>query len=718
MSNRLLLSLAVPVAALMAVCLYLRYKQQQKTQQSRDKVEAELIAGTSRKQRVEVQEESIECCRVQQETSESSDMGAESAFTSIMTDSTSTVTNQNSSSSVDTTEKISVVSAVNSVDSPSQNTTEQLNEDLKRPELRTNDTLTAFSVESRLSPVEEQLSPDKHVESTKERRLKEDMDGSPSKRKENTHSQTVNGHHSGSDRLISATLEKTDTTNRKTTPDTSISETYETSVESVVSQVASSQQIAAAVSEKLVVTEKSVQHESVEVGNNLDGHVSMSNGLDPLRLQNGQSEEGGVDKADNHTDGQPDNASERSTDSGKGGSSSSYDHCAASPPPPSPEYPVSTTTKANNIGGDLDCVVGDGVEEVNSTAVDAAGLRGGDSIGTGAYSPDMADITLYEFLMPERYCGRLIGRGGSFVNMLHSRTGVNVTLLPIPFRSNFKSCQIEGRPDQIKACLALIREKFPESKFPSVILEPASALPVAIPHSQQLHLPPGVTTSVIVSSVVTPGHLFVQQHAHPTYCSLVSLSADLNKWYGGAIPGEGGDAPHLPQSLKVGDVLVARAGNAGWFRAVCVGPPQVLQPEGAPTTTTTTTNKTTADGDCAESVPLRFVDYGGYMSVVASDCRQMHYNFMSLPFQAAECYLANIVPATDEGWTPQSFQVLEELIAERALEALVVNAAPDGVPCINLYVVSTTQFGNSVASLVNQMLVDRGVARWMDHASM
>ena len=41
---------------------------------------------------------------------------------------------------------------------------------------------------------------------------------------------------------------------------------------------------------------------------------------------------------------------------------------------------------------------------------------------------------------------------------------------------------------------------------------------------------------------------------------------------------------------------------------------------------------------------VMFVDYGGYSRLPVSSLRQIRYDFMSLPFQASECYLANVQP--------------------------------------------------------------------------
>ena len=45
-----------------------------------------------------------------------------------------------------------------------------------------------------------------------------------------------------------------------------------------------------------------------------------------------------------------------------------------------------------------------------------------------------------------------------------------------------------------------------------------------------------------------------------------------------------------------------------------------------------------------EECDVMFVDYGGYLKLPVSSLRQIRYDFMSLPFQASECYLANVEP--------------------------------------------------------------------------
>jgi A-kinase anchor protein 1 len=54
--------------------------------------------------------------------------------------------------------------------------------------------------------------------------------------------------------------------------------------------------------------------------------------------------------------------------------------------------------------------------------------------------------------------------------------------------------------------------------------------------------------------------------------------------------------------------------------------------------------RTEVEGEAeAETVcDIKFVDYGGFMTLPVSELRQIRTDFMMLPFQATECYLADI----------------------------------------------------------------------------
>jgi len=62
----------------------------------------------------------------------------------------------------------------------------------------------------------------------------------------------------------------------------------------------------------------------------------------------------------------------------------------------------------------------------------------------------------------------------------------------------------------------------------------------------------------------------------------------------------------------------------GWFRAEIVN-----YPEG-------------------EYCDVRFVDYGGYSSIEKKQLKQIRADFVTLPFQAQECFLYGIQPINGE----------------------------------------------------------------------
>lgn len=61
----------------------------------------------------------------------------------------------------------------------------------------------------------------------------------------------------------------------------------------------------------------------------------------------------------------------------------------------------------------------------------------------------------------------------------------------------------------------------------------------------QLNLPEGVSVDVVVSSVVDAGHIFVQQHTHPSFPSLERLNQFMMACYS-----TDGVVPQLPRPIE------------------------------------------------------------------------------------------------------------------------------------------------------------------------
>ncbi|GLH14573.1 Tudor and KH domain-containing protein homolog [Gryllus bimaculatus] len=245
-------------------------------------------------------------------------------------------------------------------------------------------------------------------------------------------------------------------------------------------------------------------------------------------------------------------------------------------------------------------------------------------------------------------------------------------------------------PADVESALEMIRQKFPEKRYPSVSLEqvcfvaqppPLPVVPV-LPDCLRLPLVEGVTNDVTVSSLVTPAHFFLQQPTHPTFPALARLGACMDATYGEM------DTPAVP-TVQAG-IVVAAPVMGSWYRAEVV-----------------------AAEEEADSCQVRYVDYGGYEVQQNAALRQIRSDFMTLPFQAVECYLANILCKTDEeeGWSTEALSLMEQMTAGQVLQAQVCGYCEDGVPAVALYAAVGTQ----VVS-IGEELVARGFAQWWEPA--
>lgn len=105
---------------------------------------------------------------------------------------------------------------------------------------------------------------------------------------------------------------------------------------------------------------------------------------------------------------------------------------------------------------------------------------------------------------------------------------------------------------------------------------------------------------------------------------------------------------------------------------------------------------------------VKFLDYGGYTTVSSEDLRQIRADFMTVPFQAIECVMANIRPfggkdhmsecimliifnkqifqaVGERQWSPQASEALAELTRGKTLSAQVAGYTDDGIPEVLLY---------------------------------
>jgi len=306
-------------------------------------------------------------------------------------------------------------------------------------------------------------------------------------------------------------------------------------------------------------------------------------------------------------------------------------------------------------------------------------------------------LLAYHFHIPDYLCGKLIGHNGTFIKKLKEDCCVNIILKETVGEKlkkkkpkskkdqkfgegKLKLCCIEGTRLNIDKCLDIVKDKFyhnQEITFDQVNRSRGEGQnQMNLNGSVCLSLAEGVMHDVFVSSIVGGGHVFLQQPYHPTFFALERLDQCMTKTYTQFT------CPQVPQPVQINSVCVAPC-EGGWYRC------QVVAYD-------------SETGMC----DIKYLDYGGYHSISATELKQIRTDFLSLPFQAIECYLANINPTDDEN---VSAFALEELVSQQVVQARMIGTNEQGVPMIHLY-----RAANGQTTMVNRELVDRSCAQWLE----
>lgn len=349
----------------------------------------------------------------------------------------------------------------------------------------------------------------------------------------------------------------------------------------------------------------------------------------------------------------------------------------------------------------------EGLEKVRGGNTKSRTQSGEDAgIGSEQGDENTADVGIddhqllaYHFHIPEGLCGKLIGERGRTITELKSDYHVNIWLKDLPVENEKKKKKlkkrdnrkkylveeeiklacIEGTRANIDKCLDKLKEKFathPEINFEQVNGTRGYNQVNLNNGSVNLALAEGVMHDVFVSSIVGGGHVFLQQPYHPTYFALERLDQCMTNTYSQV------NCPAIPQPVLLNSVCAAPC-DEGWYRCQIVS----------------------YDKD-TEMCDIKYLDYGGYHSISVNSLKQIRTDFLSLPFQAIECYLANINPTDDQNI---SAFVLEELVSGQVVQARMIGTNEQGVPMIHLY-----RNSNGQTTMVNRELVDRDCAQWLD----
>ncbi|CAG9864954.1 unnamed protein product [Phyllotreta striolata] len=292
---------------------------------------------------------------------------------------------------------------------------------------------------------------------------------------------------------------------------------------------------------------------------------------------------------------------------------------------------------------------------------------------------------LYQFVLPQTLVGKLIGKHGCFVTQIKNKTNAMIVVNSYPNNNKLKVCSVEGTKSEIDNALKMIRDKFPTKRYPEITLEQielATEISTVslIPDHLYLKLIEGINNDTVLSCIVAPNHLFLQQPTHPSYPSLNILTNCMNLCYSQT------ESPLLPTPITENTICAAYSVHA-WYRAMVLS----------------------SDVETDTSY-VKFLDYGGFAYVENSKLRQIRGDFMLLPFQAAECILANIQSVNEDGsWPEEAYNLIADVAKGSIMYTQVADYTEDGVPLVLIYVV----LGPQNVVYLNQHLVDNGFAEWV-----
>merc|ERR550525_1113000 len=154
---------------------------------------------------------------------------------------------------------------------------------------------------------------------------------------------------------------------------------------------------------------------------------------------------------------------------------------------------------------------------------------------------------------------------------------------------------------------------------------------------------PIVVHDVTVSCVTDSCRVFIQHMKNPTFEGLKNLETELLTTYTME------PAKELLRPIAQGSVLGVFS-DSKWYRCQVV-----------------------SYNSKQDTCNVKFVDHGGYTTVPASHLRQLKSDFLRLPFQAIEVYLAHVNPSTSE------------MLFHANVSIRLLGQADDGVPMIQAY---------------------------------
>lgn len=87
----------------------------------------------------------------------------------------------------------------------------------------------------------------------------------------------------------------------------------------------------------------------------------------------------------------------------------------------------------------------------------------------------------------------------------------------------------------------------------------------------------------------------------------------------------------------------------------------------------------------AKTCVVKYMDFGGFATVTPSELRQIHADFMTVPFQAIECVMSNIRPPNNGEWSQLAADTVTSFTQGVILQAQIAGYTQDDLPEVFLF---------------------------------
>lgn len=300
-------------------------------------------------------------------------------------------------------------------------------------------------------------------------------------------------------------------------------------------------------------------------------------------------------------------------------------------------------------------------------------------------------IKTYEFSVPYKACGRIIGRNGNTIQQIQSFSGAEIVIerdLANMFQNDKRSVMVRGTAKQIALAVTQIKEKIPEHnetrtdlnddmtitrKTPTFEPSPNNSVNTSdnTLETSEISLPQDDVMEVYVSAMETPNVFWIHVIG-PGNTALDNLVSEMTEYYNK----EENREFHALKKVTPGQMVAAKFSyDNKWYRAEVIA---IVE-----------------DSQCE----VYFVDYGDFEILSTDDVLELRTDMLSLRLQAVECSLANTKPRESE-WSSDACDKFAELVHLAQWKPLVAKVKgykerPIGygksrhegspIPCIELY---------------------------------